>query len=522
MKKYIFIFITLLITTFSFAQNHSQYISNLEKDAKASIGDENYTLALKKYKKLLKLKPDNEFYNYQYGKCAALSTKNIKSGIHCLEKVKDSPKVNADAYYYLGKLYLDYYKFQKSIAAENKFVEKEKAKEKPDTKKIKYANHYIDQCKNAQNLMKNPVKITFQNLGPNINSSQNDYNPFVPEDESFLIFTSNKSFDSDYGVFVSNIYTSLPTDSGWTFAKPEKKLNTYDNEVLYSISPDGKNVLMGQGLDDAMDIIHVLHRGRSFKPDELNQIFGYVNSKFRETGATITNDKKTIFFSSTREGGKGGSDIYMMKLQPNNEWSKPLNISELNTEYDEVLPNLSADEKKLYFASQGHNSMGGFDIFVSTWNEENNNWGKPVNLGYPINTVKDNMTICFPKDKKHAYISAIRKGGQGGLDIYRITFNDVDERYTILKGTIYVGEATTGKLYQKSDGDIEVSIMDKDDNLYGQYSVNKKGYFIAALPKGNYILKVEIADKNKSYKQKISIKDKNEYVFEKKINIYLK
>jgi len=464
----------------------------------------------------------NEFYNYQYGKCAALSVKNIKSGIYCLERVKDSPTLDADLYYYLGQLYLYSYKFQKSIAAENKFIEKEKAKAEPDAKKIKYANHYINQCKNAQALMKNPVKITFKNLGPNINSSQNDYNPFVPEDESFIIYSSNKSFDSDYGVFVSNIYTSFPTDSGWALAKPAKKLNTYDNEELYSVSPDGKNVLMGQGLDDEMDIVHVLHKGKSFKPDELNPIFGFVNSKYKETGATITNDKKTIFFSSTREGGKGGSDIYMMKLQPNNEWSKPLNIAELNTEYDEILPNLSADEQKLYFASQGHNSMGGFDIFVSDWDNENNKWGKPRNLGYPINTVKDNMTICFPKDKKHAYISANRKGGEGGLDIYRITFNDVDERYTVVKGTIHLGDAHANKLYEKSDGDIEVSIMDNEENLYGKYSVNKKSYFIAALPKGNYILNVEIADKNISYSQKISIKDKNEYVFEKKIDIYLK
>ncbi len=512
----------LLVPFIGLSQNHSQYISNLEKDAKASMGDENYSLALDKYKKLLKLKPDNEFYNYQYGKCAAISSKHIKSGIYCLEKVKNSPKINVDLYYYLGQLYLYSYKFQKSIASEKKFIEKEKTKEKPDAQKIKYANHFIDQCKNAQALMKNPVKITFKNLGPNINSSQNDYNPFVPADESFLIYTSNKSFDSDYGVFVSNIYTSYPTDSGWTFAKPAKKVNTYDNEVLYSISPDGKNVLIGQGLDDAMDIVHVLHKGKSFKPDELNPIFGYVNSKYLETGATITNDKKTIYFSSTREGGKGGSDIYMMKLQPNNEWSKPLNITELNTPYDDILPNLSADEKKLYFASQGHNSMGGFDIFVSTWDEENNKWGSPVNLGYPINTVKDNMTICFPNDKKHAYISAIRKGGEGGLDIYRITFNDVDERYTILKGTIHIGDAHANKLYEKSDGDIEVSIMDKDDNLYGKYTVNKKSYFIAALPKGDYILKVEIADKNILYNKNISIKDKNEYVFEKKIDIYLK
>lgn len=522
MRNFFILLVLVFLSTYTYSQNHSQYISNLEKDAKFSMGDKNYSLALEKYRKLLELKPDNEEYNYYFGKCAALSIKRIDAGIKSLEKVKSSTNLNVDLYYYLGILYQSSYKFQKSIAAEKTFIEKENSKPKKDENKIKYAKHFIEQCKNAQNLMKNPVKISFKNLGANVNSSQDDYNPFVSEDESFLIYSSNKSFDSDYGVFVSNIYTSFPTDSGWTFAKTQKRINTYDNEVLYSVSPDGKNILLGQGLDDAMDIVHVLHKGRMFKVDELNPIFGYVNSKFKETGATITNDKKTLFFSSTREGGKGGSDIYMMKLQPNNEWSLPQNIAELNTEYDEVLPNLSADEKSLYFASKGHNSMGGFDIFVSNWDEENNKWGKPVNLGYPINTVKDNMTICFPKDKKHAYISANRKGGEGGLDIYRITFNDVDERYTILKGTIHIGDAHANKLYEKTDGDLEVSIFDNQENLYGKYSVNLKGYFIAALPKGDYVLKVELPDKNLKYSQKVSIKDKNEYVFELKSDIYLK
>ena len=447
----------------------------------------------------------------------------IKGGIKSLELIINKDKALNDSKYYLAQLYHLSNRFTKSIMLLDEFIEKENTAKEPNKEQISDAKHLINQCNNAIDLMKTPINLSFENLGGNVNSSQDDFNPFVPLDESFLIYSSSKSFDRDYGVFVSNVYVSYPTDSSWTFAKTQKKINTYDDEIIYSSSPNGESILIGRGLDDGMDIEHVKHKGSNFKLDEENPIFGYVNSKGKETGATITNDEKTIFFSVEAESAIGGSDIYMMKLQPNNVWSKPMNIgAEINTEYDEILPNLSVDEKKLYFASKGHNSMGGFDIFVSVWDEENNKWGKPRNLGYPINTVMDNMTISYPTDDKHAYISAKRKGGKGGLDIYRITFNDIDQRYSILKGTVYNSTFAAKVLYTPEDGEINIEIYDTEENLYGQYVLHqKKSTFIAALPKGEYILKVELVDKNKSYQENISIKDKSDYVFEIKKSIYL-
>ncbi len=505
------------------AQNHSQYIIDLFDGAKENFGDENFVLALEKYNKLVNLKPKDITFNYEYGRCAALTKTEIQNGINSLELVYNNNYRVNDAKYYLAQLYHLSNRFQKSINLLYTFIENENKKTTINTEQINDAKHLINQCNNAIDLIKTPINITFDNLGNNINSTQDDFNPFVPLDESFIIYSSNKSFDRDYGVFISNIYVSYPTDSVWMFAKKQKKLNTYDNEIIYSSSPDGKNILMGRGLDYGVDIEHIKHKGKSFKLNEGNPIFKLVNSKEKETGATITNNEKTVLFSVNAEGSMGGSDIYMIKLKPNNEWSNPMNIGEeINTKYDEILPNLSADEKKLYFASNGHNSMGGFDIFVSNWDEENNKWGKPSNLGYPINTVYDNMTISYPTDNKYAYISANRKNGKGGLDIYRINFNNIDKRYSILKGTVYNSNVSEKKLYNTKDGEISIEIYDKEENLYGQYAINQqKSTFIAALPKGEYIIRIELIDKNKTYSENISIKDKNNFVFEINKNLYL-
>jgi hypothetical protein len=123
----------------------------------------------------------------------------------------------------------------------------------------------------------------------------------------------------------------------------------------------------------------------------------------------------------------------MSKRLPGGDWSIPVNLGPtINTQYDEMYPVISHDGKTLYFASQGHKSMGGYDVYKSEWNEQFSRWERPVNLGYPINTTMDDFSYCPTDNPRHAYVAQVRKEGFGDLDIYRVIYEDEEEKQTAI------------------------------------------------------------------------------------------
>lgn len=156
----------------------------------------------------------------------------------------------------------------------------------------------------------------------------------------------------------------------------------------------------------------------------------------------ISPDGNWLFFSSDTPGGYGGLDIYYSKKLPNGDWSFPFNAGNIiNTEYDDNFPYIAPDGTTFYFASQGHNSIGGYDLFVSKWDEQNLLFSTPENVGYPINTPDDNRTISVSKSGRYAYVSDFRENGLGELDIYKVTFLDVTPPYYILFASLYSSDS---------------------------------------------------------------------------------
>jgi len=144
-----------------------------------------------------------------------------------------------------------------------------------------------------------------------------------------------------------------------------------------------------------------------------------INSESFEMHASTTKDGNILYFTSNRDGGYGGFDIYKSFKDENGEWSEPENLgSTINTAFDEATPFITENREKLYFSSKGHKNMGGYDIFYSERN--NNTWSKPVNMGYPINTT-DNDKFFFPlKNGKIAYYPKIKPDNYGKTDIYKL------------------------------------------------------------------------------------------------------
>jgi hypothetical protein len=506
--RFIVLIICGLITLNSNAQTNKTVITDLVKQGELDWTNDNYKLSVLSYEKLVNLVPDNKDYKYRYGVSNFMAGFDPEKSLRVLEPLVGNADAPSDVAYWIAQVYMYLYEFTDAIDMFNTFISSPGI----DPKKIKDAQRFIEMCESAVLLMNKPVNVSFENLGPNINSSSNDFNPFVPENEEFIVFTSDKKYDEGSRMFDQNIYISYPEKGAWSFAKPLEYINTIDPEKTVGLSPDGKKMFICGSFSKIYSDVNTAElKGKQFKFGLDDGFFKNLGNKLT-TGASSPVEDKIIYFTAFREETKGEGDIYYIKMLPDGKWGTPKNLGdEINTEYDEMCPSISPDGKTLYFSSKGHNSMGGYDLFVSHLNEITGEWAKPINVGYPINTPGDDFIISFSKDRRYAYTSSVRKEGQGGHDIYRITFKDVDEPLTVIKGKIKVSNGTSQIPWNKSSDILDISVYDKHMNLFGKYIYNKNlGRFVSILPKGEYKLVIQ-ADGCEEYSETITVLERNLY-----------
>jgi hypothetical protein len=470
-NKYILTLVTLFFTFSSFSQRADP------GDAKEHFKFGNYTDALKVYIKLMDKDPKNIEYPYKAGLCVLFTDRDKTDAVKYLEKAAER-KSDPDVYFYLGNAYHQVLKLDEALETYQKY------KTSGAGTKQNEVDRAIETVNNAKKQILSPIDVTFENVGDKINTPHPDYYPFVTPNESFLVFTSRRSGSKEFdGYFPSSIFYCKVVNGEFTTAKKGNAMInsafddqavglSYNADKLYIYFDDIKNV----GDIYESDI-------KDFKFKKKVKMGDNVNSKGFESSATISMDGNTLFFASRREGGFGGKDIYMTRKLPNGEWALPQNLGEMiNTKYDEDFPNLFYDGSTLYFSSQGHNSIGGYDYFKSNWDAATNTWSKPENIGYPLNTPDDNICISFTEDKRHAYISAWRKDSRGEKDIYKVTFNELDARQTIMKSKI-IKEGTTDVI---TDAFIVVTDNRTQEEI-GNYTPNSKnGSFIITLVPGSY------------------------------------
>lgn len=349
-------------------------------------------------------------------------------------------KVPVEVYYYYAKaLHLNY---QLDAAQENyeKFMT------------LAPAKHFLwldadlgrKQVDNARYLTKTPVDFEIVSLGPVINSIYPDYSPVISVDENAIFFTSNRfradssnaaAKDLSTGFYKDDIYASYKDING-NWQTPELlSINTLEASATINVSVDGQTLYIYKDVGGNGDIFKTTLVGETWtNPEPMPSV---INSSAWEPHLTITPDEQTIYFVSDRKGGLGGRDIYRVKKLPDGNWSQAQNLgATINTSYDEDAVFISPDNKILYFSSEGHSSIGGFDIFY-TLADENGEWKDPINIGYPINTTDDDAFFVTSADGKRAYYSSIRKDGMGEKDIYRISLPTPTEiRVAVLKGKI--------------------------------------------------------------------------------------
>jgi len=384
----------------------------------------------------------------------------------------------------------------------------------------------LTQIATAKAMIASPADVKIENMGDNINSEQDDKAPMVTADGKTMIFTSRRpgkssslDKDGDNGYF-EDIYISRwdTLKKMWTDAELiPGAINTEGHDACTSISPDGKQIYLYKNDIDAESRggdIYVSKISTSGKWGSPKSMGKPINTTYWEGGGCISPDGKAFYFISERVGGLGHGDIYVLKKKTKSEWEKaPVNLgAEINTPEDEGGLFLAPDGKTLFFTSKGHNSMGGYDIFKTTL--ENGKWSKPVNLGYPINSVNNDFCFSMAVDAKTGYFTSDRKGGFGERDIYKVDLSnypvlekemktkvlDNGPKMAILKGTIF--NATDGSALEA-----EVVIFDDAGQQIGSTSSSPENgeYFTTLLANKTYQIKIDL----KGYKtidEKVEVK----------------
>lgn len=472
-----------------------------KKQANQDFDDGNYEDALEEFLLLLEEEPEDLDYNYKLGVCYLNTNIDKSKAVRYFEFVTSDEKVDPIAWFLLGRSYQFAYEFDKAIEAFTEFerVAKKDAIDMEVSKQIMY-------CENARARMAVPLNVTFENLGEGVNTPFADYYPFVPADESFVIYNARREGDSETlpnGTYAANFYLSEVKNGEFVNGHQiGKEVSTdYGDEEVVGLSSDGSRALLFINNFD--------HQGDLFIADvvdgelqNVEKLPKEINSTSHEIAATISPDGKAIYFASDRSGGYGGVDLYVSRVLPNGEWSTALNLGpSINTAEDEDFPNLSVDGKTLFFSSRGHTSIGGYDIFKASWDAEKGKWAGVVNVGYPINTPDDDMNYRESETGRYGYIATLRSDGFGDLDIYRVTFNEVDPRYTVINGIITAEDGVPSDAY--------ITVTDLETyEIYGDYLPNPKtNRYVIILPPGKFEI-VTAADGYEDQVQEVEIFDK--------------
>ncbi len=373
------------------------------------------------------------------------------------------------------------------------------------------ANKHIRSCNFAIEQLENPVPFDPRSLGNKINSEYDEYWPSISADGETLVFTRlipredldeferrlkqmNKSRRKFMESFMSkhqeDFFIARRKDSLWSKARNlGDPINTKYNEGAQSLSADGKTMYFSacnkKGGQGGCDIYYAKYRETGWS-DPVN-LGAPVNTKQWESQPSISPDGQTLYFTSNRNGGKGKKDLWRSQKQPDGSWSEPVNLGDsINTSDDEVAPFIHMDNETLYFASDGWPGMGNLDLF-KTKKKGENSWEEPKNLGYPINTHKNEFGLIVNSQGSDALYSSNRKEGQG-KDIFRFQLypkiRPVPSSY--MKGRVY--DANTEEPLRAK---FELISLDSGKVVMESYSDRQSGEFLVCIPSNNnYVLNV--------------------------------
>lgn len=397
--------------------------------------------------------------------------------------VKHHPTFFTQAWLQLGNLALAEGDNDQAIEHYNQFLSLDK--KNPDRHDA--ARQGIRTARFRQSALQHPVPFDPQNMGPAINSADDEYLPSLTVDGSTLVFTRRVPRRPTTANGLSeeeDFYISHYADGQWSVARRmEEPVNSNDNEGAQCLSQDGRLMFFTAcGRPDGAgrcDLYMCSRKGDQWsKPRNMGTP---VNTAAWESQPSFSIDGRTLFFVSNRKGGYGGMDLWKTVFVDGKGWSVPENLGPaINTEGDEMSPFIHFDGRTLYFSSNGHTGMGGMDLFRSTLNDDGS-WSEPVNLGFPINTAGDESNLLVARDGRSALFSSDRSGGYGRQDLYTFQLPDAVQATSVdyVRGTV-----TDGQSHRPLRAGIQVIDLATGRQVASTNSDATDGSYLVSLPEG--------------------------------------
>lgn len=496
MGKFKFLLFVLIFVSGSMASQNK----DIKEEAAYYFEAKDYKKSYELYDKLYTQVPKNFEYKFRLGYSSLFYPEKKARAIEIFEDIKRTDK-SPDVDYYLAKSYHVNYRFDEAIASYETFIvakgDKITEEDKPfmDDAKLGVAN-----CKNGKELISKKIVADIKNIGSPINTEETEGVPVISADESIMIYTyiGKKSTggllddflkeDKQEGTYHEDIFISTRTnDSAWNQPLGITSLNTNANDAAVALSPDGQTLFsFVSDVKNPGDLyLSNLSGSEWSKPEKLN---ANVNSEFWEGSCSITADGRYLYFASERPGGLGGRDLYVSE-KVSGDWGPAVNLGpSINTQYNEDAPFIHPDGITMFFSSEGHKSIGGYDIMYSIKKE--NSWIEPLSMGIPLNTTEDDRYYVINAKGDVGYFSSNRggAGGKGQQDIYTVTPGILGEKpiLALLKGSVYVND-------KPSEAKIEI-IKKETKELIGPYYANSKSgkYLMAISPGSGYIVKIMV------------------------------
>lgn len=469
------------------AETASKKLQKRYEKARDKTRSGNYTDALKELNRILE--EDPTFID------AHIRLAQIKYDQRALPEAEQAyeQSLSIDAeyrhrtYYELALTEMRQDKFAEAATHFEAFLEREERNDRT----INRAESYLANARFAANAVQNPVPFEPKKIPGAVNTELNEFLPTLTADESMLVFSRLVGDQED-------IFYSKKENDQWGAGQPIEGLNTPFNEASQTISADGHILVFTacerpDAINRSCDLFLMEFSGSRWTAP--TNIGAPVNTGDWESMPSISADGRTLFFASKRNGGQGGEDLWVANRKTDGTWNNPQNLgTTINTAGDERSPFMHPDGQTLYFMSNGHPGMGGFDLYYSR-KQADGTWSMPVNLGFPINTQMDEGAIFVSLDGRTAYFNSNRideqskTSGYADSDIY--TFELYPEARPL--PVTYVKAKVRDKNTQKSLA-AQVSFTDLEkDELFASAITDQRGEFLVCLPAGkDYALNVSV------------------------------
>jgi len=375
---------------------------------------------------------------------------NIKTAKKYLEKSVDLCSDSVlYSYFYLGKIYYGANDFEKAIICFEHFLE-DVNKIKTDEDYYEITN-YLDYAKASHELLSNPVPFKPQKV-EGISTNADEYLPIISPDNEIALFTRRIKQFQNRGLTERIIEREVFTfsmrnqegqfEQGWELEHP---FNKVENEGAATLTIDNNDLYYTVCIKDPKtnylncDLFHSHYQDGYWS--DIESLGDHINSPDTwESQPSVTSDGQTIYFASNRAGGLGGYDIYRINKLDNDRWSEPINVgAPINTPGNEKSPFIHTDSQTLYFSSEGHKGLGGYDIFYSR-HDENEAWIQPINIGYPINSFDDDLGFFVSTDGYQGYYASNRFDQNNKWNLYTFPLYEEarPQKVLFIKGQIEV------------------------------------------------------------------------------------